>query len=171
MVTTKQELKAKKDLSIAYNDYQKGLIIFAFFKVSDQALSEDLVQDTFIKTWKYLIKGGEIEMMKAFLYHVLHNLIIDQYRKQKTTSIDLLAEKGFEPSINPSQRLYQFLDGKTAILFIHKLPHLYRKVMYMRYVQNLSIEEMALATGQSKNSITVQAHRGLEKLKMLYNRA
>jgi RNA polymerase sigma factor (sigma-70 family) len=109
-------------------------------------------------------------MMKAFLYHVLNNLVIDQYRKQKTTSLDLLAENGFELSINPSTRLYQFLDGKTAILLIHKLPHMYRKVMYMRYVQNLSIEEMALATGQSKNSLTVQAHRGLEKLKTLYHR-
>ena len=38
----------------------------------------------------------------------------------------------------------------------------------MKYVQELTIEEMSLITGQSKNAITVQAHRGLEKLKQLY---
>jgi DNA-directed RNA polymerase specialized sigma24 family protein len=38
----------------------------------------------------------------------------------------------------------------------------------MKYIQHLSIEEMSAITGQSKNVITVQAHRGLAKLKTLY---
>lgn len=38
----------------------------------------------------------------------------------------------------------------------------------MRYVQDLSLAEMALVTGKSKNTMAVQAHRGLAKLKQLY---
>ena len=49
-----------------------------------------------------------------------------------------------------------------------QLPIKYQKVMRMKYVQDLSIKEIALLTGQSKNTVTVQAHRGLEKLKLLY---
>jgi len=41
--------------------------------------------------------------------------------------------------------------------------------MQMKYVQNLSLTEMSLLTGQTKNTIAVQAHRGLEKLKDLYD--
>ena len=51
----------------AHTDFHKGLNTYASFKVSSLALSEDLVQDTFIKTWSYLAKGGEIGKMKAFL--------------------------------------------------------------------------------------------------------
>jgi len=51
---------------------------------------------------------------------------------------------------------------------IKQLPEKYQNVMKMRYIQELSIKEMALITGQSKNAITVQAYRGLEKLKLLY---
>jgi DNA-directed RNA polymerase specialized sigma24 family protein len=40
--------------------------------------------------------------------------------------------------------------------------------MRMRYVQELTIQEMSLITGQSKNAFTVQTHRGLKKLKLLY---
>lgn len=43
--------------------------------------------------------------------------------------------------------------------------------MRMRYAQDLSLTEIALITKQSKNTVAVQAHRGLEKLKQLYNRA
>lgn len=32
--------------------------------------------------------------MKAFPYHVLNNLIVDEYRKRKTASLDDLLEKG-----------------------------------------------------------------------------
>ena len=40
----------------------------------------------------------------------------------------------------------------------------------MRYVDDLSLEEIACATGKTKNAIAVQLHRGLEKLKLLYSR-
>ncbi len=131
-------------------------------------MSEDLVQDTFMKTWVYLMKGGEIDTMKAFLYHILNNLIIDEYRKSKTESLDALLEKGFEPKADTTEQLINMLDGENALTLISHLPPAYRKVMRMRYVQDLSLKEMAEITGQSRNTMAVQAHRGLEKLKILY---
>ena len=108
-------------------------------------------------------------IMKAFLYHVLNNLIVDEYRKRKAISLDVLFEKGFEPSNDDSGRVLNILDGKAALLLIQRLPVKYQKVMRMRYVQDLSLEEMSLITGQTKNTLAVQAHRGLEKLKLLYS--
>jgi len=155
-------------LTEAYRRYMKELRTTAFYKVRDPATCEDLVQDAFLKTWVYLVKGGKIKMMRAFLHHVLSNLIVDEYRKHKTLSLDALAEYGCEPSEDPSGHLFNFLDGKTASLSIKHLPGKYRKVMRMRYVQGLSLKEMSLASGQSKNTLAVQAHRGLEKLRVLH---
>ncbi len=168
-MTPQQETQRSLIFSTAHYDYQKGLNTHAFFKLHDRGIGEGLVQDTFMKTWSYLIKGGKIDVMKAFLYHILNNLIVDEYRKRKTTSLDVLLENGFEPSAGDSKRLLNVLDGKAALLLIQRLPRIYQKVMRMRYVQDLSLKEMSLITGQSKNAIAVQAHRGLEKLKLLYN--
>lgn len=167
-MTSKQEEKQKTILTLAHEDYGKKLNSYAFFRVSNQAISEDLVQDTFRKTWSYLVKGGQIEVMKSFLYHVLKGLIIDEYRKRKTSSLDDLMEKGFEPGQDNSEQLINFLDGKRAMLLIARLPEKYQKVMRMRFVQELSLKEMALITGQLKETLAVQVHRGLEKLKILY---
>jgi len=169
MVTLKQKTRLQTILTLAHHDHEKGLNARAFFKVQNYAVSEDLVQDTFLKTWKYLIKGGKIHIMKAFLYHVLNNLIVDQYRKHKTTSLDMLLEKGFEPSIDGFDRLFNILDGEKAILLIKCLPKKYQKVMTMRYIKDLSLKEISIITGQSKSTIAVQIHRGLEKLKILYD--
>ena len=91
---SKQETQRQLLLTSAHHNFSKALNAHAFFKVHDHKIGEDLVQDTFMKTWAYLVKGGEIEVMKAFLYHILNNLIIDQYRKHKTASLDTLIENG-----------------------------------------------------------------------------
>ncbi len=124
-----------------------------------------------MKTWKYLAKGGKIDVMKSFLYHVLNHLIIDQYRKNKASSLDDLLEKGFEPAAPDSERLINTLDGKRAIALIQLLPVKYQKIMRMRFVQDLSLEEMATLTGQSRNAMAVQVHRGIEKMKILHSGA
>ncbi len=167
-MTPIQETADQTILALAHFNFQKGLNARAFFKVGDHSKGEDLVQETFMKTWKYLINGGKIDVMKAFLYHILNNLIVDEYRKKKTTSLDGLLEKGFEPYEDPTEHLSRLLDGRAAILLIARLPVAYQKVMRMRYIQDLSLAEMALITGKTKNTMAVQLHRGLEKLKVLY---
>ncbi len=167
-MTKKQEAAQRVVFTAAHNDFAKGLNVHAFFKVRDRATGQDLVQDTFIKTWSYLVKGGKVDTMKGFLYHILNHLIIDEYRKHKASSLDILLEKGFEPSTGDFARVFDIIDGKAAALLIQRLPEKYKLIMHMRYLQDFSLEEMAVITGQSKNAMAVQTHRGLEKLKLLY---
>ena len=106
--------------------------------------------------------------MEAFLYHVLKSLIIDEYRKKKTTSLDILLDKGFDPTSDDTHRLVDMLDGKQAADLIAQLPAVYQRVMRLRHMQDLSLKEISLITGQTKNAVAVQAHRGMEKLKEIY---
>lgn len=170
MVDKKNQNELEAELTTAHHDHSRAMKSYAFFKVPNSDISEDLVQDTFIKTWRYLLKGGKIDVMRAFLYHILNHLIVDEYRKKKNVSLDVLMEQGFTPSVDPTERLLNVLDGKTAQSLIPKLPEKYQKVIKMRYVQDLSLKEMSLVTGQSKNTLAVQTHRGLAKLKKLYAR-
>lgn len=167
-MTIQQETILKSVFTLAHEKYEKGLSARAYFKVNDRMLAEDLVQKTFIKTWNYLIKGGKIEMMKAFLYHILNNLIVDEYRKHKTTSLDILLEKGYEPGFTDAGRIFNIFDGRSASKLIERLPLKYQKVLTMRYLEERTLEEISTELGQSKNTIAVQVHRGLEKLKILY---
>lgn len=168
-MTQKQQSEMNSTMTVAYHDFEKGLNKYSFFKVHDHQMGEDLVQDTFMKTLNYLYKGGKIDIMKSFLYHILNCLIIDEYRKRKTLSLDNLLENGFTVSTGKDERMVNILDGKRALILIARLPERYQRIMRMKYVQDLSLEEMSLVTGQTKNSIAVQACRGLEKLKILYN--
>ena len=156
----------------AYDDFNKGLNSYALFKVSNRELSEDLVQNTFIKTWSYLVSRGKIDGMKAFLYHVLNNLIVDEYRKKKRqpVSLDVLADDGFTPSIDNSEELFNTIDGEKIVLLIKKLPEIHREILHMRYILDLSLKEMSVITGQTESTLSVRVHRGIQKLKLLYKK-
>lgn len=170
---TQQQLKIQQGLlTVAHQDYRKQLKRYSLSKVNNPQLAEDLVQDTFLRAWNYLLKGGKVDTMKSFLYQILHRLIIDEYRRGKrTSSLDDLVEKGFEPSRETGEfeHISNVLDGKAMMLLIRKLPDRYRTVLSMRYIDNLSIEEMAARIGQSKNTVAVQIHRGLVKLKQVFD--
>lgn len=166
---SKGKLKAiQGDMSVAHGHYGATLLRRAMYKTNDTETSQDLVQTTFLKTLVYLQKGGKVELMRSFLNHILNDLIVDEYRKNKILSLDALLEKGYEPGSDEHERTKNMLDGKEIVLLIPLLPEKYEAVMRMRYLQGLSLKEMALITGQSENTVAVQAHRGLAKLRDLY---
>ncbi len=156
-------------LAEAYRDYEKSLLAYAYFKVSNRTLSDDLVQETYMRTWRYLMRGAEIVNMRAFLYHTLTCLITDEYRRKKTSSLDDLMEKGFEPATHSaSTKMINKIDGKAALRLIPYLPEKYRSILTLRYIKGLSYAEICAKTGLTRNTAGVQVHRGVAKLKKLY---
>lgn len=157
-------------LTQAHIDYKAGMRNFAFYKTQDSALSEDLVQDTFSKAWRYLVRTGNVKLMKPFLYHILRYLIIDEYRKRKNISLDTLIGSRLEPYSDDYMKDYYYYDAELAAKLIDRLPNNYRQVIFLRYIKGLSPSEIATITHQTENSVAVQSHRGLKKLRLIYDK-
>src|SRR3989344_4678170 len=63
-----------------YREYAPQIFKYCFFRVRRREDAEDIASQTFLKTWEYLAKGNSLDNMRAFLYRVAHNLIIDHYK-------------------------------------------------------------------------------------------
>ena len=110
-----------------------------------------------------------MENTKAFLYRVATNAIIDQYRRHKDLSLDSLAEGGFDPSdANDHKKMVLSIDGKMALDLLNKIDGDDRDIMLMRYVEGLSVKEIAEVTGQRENTVSVKIHRALKELQDLF---
>ncbi len=169
---SKRKLRSvQSEITVAHSDYKDVLMRRALYKTNDPEVSKDLVQKTFLKTLEHLQKGGKVDLMLSFLNHVLNALIIDEYRKNKIVSLDVLLENGFEPASDEIEKQVNILDGKQIATLIPRLPKKYELVIRLRYLKSLSLKEIALLTGQSANTVAVQIHRGLTKLKRLYSRS
>ncbi len=152
-----------------YEEHADAIFRYCYFKLSDRDRALDLLQDTFVKVWQYMCNGHNVENVKALLYMTARNLIIDEYRKKKMSSLEKLQEEGWEPvEEGYVDSLVNRLDSLRAVEFIQKIPDKYRDVIFMRYVQDLSIKEIASLVGESENAVSVRIHRGLAKLKSLF---
>lgn len=156
----------------SYDAYADALFRHCYFRVYDRELAKDLVQSTYMKVWEYIASGKEVKNMRAFLYKVAHNLIVDEFRKNKgpTFSIDELKEKGIEPQDGLFEKLKNASEAKNLVDIFNKLDAVHRDAVVMRYVDELTPKEIAAITGESENVISVRIHRAVAKAKEMVNK-
>lgn len=166
-----------KDFEEAFALYNDELFRHASMRLPDREKALELTQECFMKVWEYAQRGGEVQQWRPFLYRTLRNLIIDEYRRKKTVSLEGLVEgdedaRSVEDLLPPDESntleaAIERFDGKRAIAALQKLPDAYREAITLRYVDGLSPQEISDIVGEKENAVSVRIHRGLKKLKEL----
>jgi len=158
----------------AFKAYADDLFRHAYFRVSDRERAADLVQDAYVRAYTYA-KGEDIADIRAFLYRTLRNLIVDEYRKKKTYSLDAMLEQeeGDAAALLPIDESNTLdaatarLDGKAALQRVSELSHEYAEALLLRYAEGLTTAEIAGRLGISENLVSVRIHRALKALRAL----
>jgi RNA polymerase sigma-70 factor (ECF subfamily) len=158
----------------AFEEYNDALFRHAFLRISNRERAIDVVHDTFTKVWTYVRSGHEVDQFRPFLYKVLNNLIIDEYRKAKETSLDALLEiDGVDEgtfddlSENTVESLAATLDGKKAFEMLAEMADTYKEVLILKFVDGLGPKEIAGLLEESENVVSVRLHRGLKVLRQM----
>ena len=156
----------------SFDEYADALFRHASIRLSDRERAIELVHDTFTKAWGYLREGHEVVSFRPFLYKVLNNLIVDEYRRRRETSLDALLERENvdEGSFRelwhePLEAMIDELDARRAVALIGGLPDMYREVLALRFVDGLVPKEIATLIEESENVVSVRLHRGVKLLR------
>ena len=157
-------LYAKGDntaFDVLLSRYKSSIYSYIFFIVHNKDLAEDIFQETFVKVIMTIKQERYVEngKFKAWITRIAHNLIIDNYRQERSKNIisndevevDLFNNiKLCEGTIEDNMVRHQvLLDVKKLV---QHLPDNQREVLEMRYYQDLSFKEIADITGVSINT-------------------
>lgn len=153
----------------SYEDNSDALFRYCYFHTSDRQLALDLLQDTFIKTWQYLQDGKDIQNIRAFLYKVAKNLIIDYRRKKHGVSLESITETGidFKDERLEEEVIANNFDQDFVRKKIDDLEEEHREILILRYLNEMSIKEIADTLNITPNNVSVKIHRAVEKMKDL----
>jgi RNA polymerase sigma-70 factor (ECF subfamily) len=163
--------KPEEDFLAAFEDHSDALFRHCLVRVRDRELAKDIVQETFTKTWDYLAKGKQVEHLRAFLYRVANNLIVDSSRRKRSSSLDhLMEEDGFEVEDENVRDPADIPDARLAMKLLDTLDEIYRVVVVMRFIDGLSPKEIARTLNVSENVVSVRLYRGIERLKSIVNK-
>jgi RNA polymerase sigma-70 factor (ECF subfamily) len=143
------------------NRHKNKVFAYISLYIRDQALAEDLFQDTFVKviqsvkTGKYQDNGKFI----SWVMRIAHNLIIDHFRRIKQMNTvsnddyesDLFNSKKFSES-NVEDDMIRRQIQKDVRKMISMLPDDQREVVILRHYSGLSFKEIADITDVSINT-------------------
>lgn len=160
-----------------YDQYSDHIFRHCYFRVYNRDRAKELMQDVFLRAWKYNVEGHGIMNIRALLYKIANNLIIDESRKKKDLYLEELEQpmqnsQGGEPGprheighIDERVTLHEKIDGSFTMAFLDTLESQDRDIIVMRFIDGLSPREIAELTGETANVISVRIHRAIRRLR------
>lgn len=164
----------RKIFSKIYDKYIDKIYRFIFLKVSSPEIAEDLCSETFLRGWRAFKRqetsdkgqGTKIENPPAFLYQIARNLVIDHYReKGKAQFVSAEHARIIDPRINLEKSAYLNSDFEQIRTALVKIKGDYQDVIIYRYLDDLSMPEIAKILDKSEATVRVMLHRALKSLK------
>jgi len=151
-----------------YERYLDEIYRYAYFRLGDRDEAEDITANTFMKTWESLPKiyqqDGSIYNFRNWLYRVAKNLIIDHYRKIKTLPLLNNFHEDQDATIKDAEQNIQSGHLSKAIMALR--PD-YQQIIILRFINQLSHQEVTEIMKRSTSQTRILQHRALKKLREL----
>ena len=156
--------------------YVDALYNTAYRMTGNSQDAEDLVQETFYKAYKYYDKFEEGTNLKAWLFKILKNTFINNYRKKKLEprSVDfaeieeslerlLREESGKHPS-DPEEVYLEHVMDEGVKKALDSLPHDYKMVVILADLEDFSYKEIAEILDCPVGTVMSRLYRGRKLL-------
>ena len=152
------------NFEILWEEFSIPLKDFIKRRVNNEQDSEDILQIVFLKIYNNINNLNQSQKIRAWIYTITRNAIIDFYRTQNSysniacLSENILSKVNIEDTVN--DEISQCL--KTMILY---LPEKYKEAIILTEYQNLTQKELAHRTGLSISGAKSRVQRARKLLK------
>lgn len=155
-------MKDSQMIQQLYEAYGKELFLYLFSMCQSRELSEDLLQETYVKALLSLsVQHGN---MRAWLYLVARNLCLNALKKEKRR---FPAEIPDVPD-GEAGILEQFIkkeQNRMLYRAMARLPSRKREILQLQYFSGLPLREIAEILRVSPKNVRVLSHRAKQELK------
>ena len=131
---------------------------YCYFKMYDDQIAQDITQETFLRFYKQGLNLGSDKEL-PYLYTIAKNLCIDHFRRRTTESLEEITEEVID---DPTEDL---ISNLTLRMIMSKLPEDEQELIFLRYVNEISITTICKITGLSRFAVYRKLSKSLKWLK------
>ena len=164
-----------------YLNYKNNLLKYFILHLNNYEDAKDLLQETYIKIYRYKEKIKEVKYLNSWIYTIAHNELVSFYRKKSRSFLflrknisDIDEENEIELNLKddniPTPEEKYILDEKEKELYniIKGLPDKYRTVLLLKEVFNLNYEEISSVLNCKIGTVQSRLSRAREKVIRLF---
>jgi len=151
-----------------YELYFTPVFRYIFLRVRNKSDAENLTQDVFLKTYKFI--GNFQEKNKtplSLFFTIARNTVIDFWKKKKEILIEEIEEA--EVLENSLEILEKTDDWKRITNILEKLTEDQREAISLKFISGLSNKEISQLLEKSEESIRQLQSRGLRVMREYFN--
>ncbi len=151
-----------------FNQFYKGMVLYANNFLFDQQASEDVVQEVFISLWENA-KDIEIKIsLKAYLYAMVRNKCLNYLKSLKVTDdfnlIDLSSMLTIEDDLDLISEEEKTIVYGQILKIVETFPESMQQIFKLKFIENYKYLEIADELGISVNTVKTQLSRAKIKI-------
>ncbi|MCL4169923.1 UNVERIFIED_CONTAM: hypothetical protein GTU68_060183, partial [Idotea baltica] len=166
-----QLTKADKDriFDSEFLPHIDALYNFAYHLTYNEEDANDLVQETFLKSYRFISSYIEGTNAKAWLFKILKNAFINEYRKKakRPNKVDFEDVKNYQETNNAGysgvldmrEEIFQGMLGDEVAMALDTLPVDFKTVVLLCDVEGFTYEEMAKIIDIPIGTVRSRLHR------------
>ncbi len=171
-----QQNNTVRAYEILVERYKNPLTNYVFRFLGDYESCMDVVQEAFIKVYRYKDSYSSIAKFSTWIYTIAGNLARTEYqrrRRRKFFSINAYGEEKDETydipdeSYRPDEMTDSGIKDEIIQKAIQKVSPAYREMVILRDIQQLSYEEISEITGITVGTVKSRINRGRAQLQEL----
>jgi len=178
-----QEREKRKSFEKEALPHMDALLRTALRMTKNQNDAEDLVQETFAKSYRFWDKFEQGSNCRAWLFKIMTNIFINEYRSKSrapmAVNVDDIDDNflygqlsQLPPEDNPEQQLFAKVFDDDVKKAIEELPDDFRMVVVLSFLEGFSYQEIAEIADLQLGTVKSRLHRGRKLLqKKLYDYA
>jgi RNA polymerase sigma factor (sigma-70 family) len=152
-------------LGVLFDRYQTPLYNFYLKMTQDGVVSEDLVQEVFLRILRYRQSYRPGTAFRTWMYQIARNTRLDQVRKVRPETT--LASEPVAASLSDSAQQQQ--EAAMLQLALMQLPEDKREILVLSRFQELKYDEIARLLGCEVGAVKVRVHRALQQLREVFH--
>ena len=158
-------------LGLLFERHHRGLYGFFYRLTADGDVSEDLVQNVFLRIMKYRHTYHGDGKFTTWMYHMARNLFADHYKKQKRMGYKEDVEttdRYFRDDVNAESSRIQQEEIDLLQKALDQLPLDKKEILVLSKFQEMRYREIADLMNLTENAVKVRIFRALKELRKIY---
>lgn len=150
-----------------YDIFVDSIYRYIYFRVGTEE-AEDLTELVFLKTWENIRSYKKsTHSFSSWIFRIAHNLVVDYYRAHRHNGELTEDMQDFRDEADTPLRTHQHFDQVALAAGMKELKDAYRQIIVLKYINDLSYEEIGFIMGRSQAALRILQFRALKNLRRI----
>lgn len=158
----------RSSIELLISEFYPNVMGYLLRMSGDFHLTEDLTQETFWRLFHHADKYKYPMPVKPWILKIAGNLLRDHFKKKESSTIRMpFADEMISSGVMVEEVCIQREEESLVADNLLMVKDVFREVLVLRYLQSMSLEEIALVLDIPKGTVKSRLFRGLYELKSL----